>query len=541
MNIGYMLTKSAMVYRDHPAIVYGDREFTYGQFNARVNCLARALQKLGLVKGDRIGILLGNSPQVLESLFACFKGGFVAVPMNFRLHPDEVEYILNNSAAKALICGEAFKAGIEGIMPNLHDTVYFIEVDSDTASDAPPETENTIKVSSESRDTTFIRTSPVWHAYESLLAAASDAEILADVSPEDPVWLFYTSGTTGKPKGATWTHRIVTMVTLNACADIYPFNHSDIGLHAAPLTHGSGVYSLPLIAKGGTNVILHTERFEPDVVFQLIQDRQVTVLPFMAPTMIKRLLDSDRIGNYDLTSLKCIVYGGAPMYTEDLKDGLTKLGKIFVQLYGQGESPMTITALGREDHDQEQLLVSAGIPRLGLQVKIFDERGQEVPVGQIGEIVARGDTVMAGYWNNPEGTGEILREGWLYTGDMGYMNENGYVFIMDRSKDMIISGGNNIYPREIEEIILKHPAVSEVTVIGVPDQEWGEAVKALVVRQAGANLSAQDVIEHCKNFLASYKKPKLVEIVEALPKNNYGKILKRELREQYWQGMSRRV
>lgn len=517
MNIGYLLTKSALVYGNHPAIIFGAEEYTYAQFNARVNRLGWALKQLGLRKGDRVGILLQNSPQVLESLFACFKGGFVAVPMNFRLHPDEVSYILNNSGAKGLICGESFKASIQSIRADLEETRYFIGVG--------------------------IKEEPGWLAYEVLLASGNETEILEEVTAEDAVWLFYTSGTTGKPKGAIWTHRIVTFCVLNACADIYPFSHSDIGFHAAPLTHGSGFYSLPIIAKGGTNLILHTEGFKPEVVFRLIQDRKVTVLPFMAPTMIKRLLDSESLDSYDLGSLKGIVYGGAPMYTEDLKNGLKKLGQVFVQVYGQGESPMTITALGRTDHDygNETILSSAGIPRLGVQVKIFDARGQELPARQMGEIVARGDTVMPGYWNNPEATRETLRDGWLYTGDMGYMDERGYVFILDRSKDMIISGGNNIYPREIEEVILKNPMVSEVTVIGVPDPEWGEAVKAIVVIHQGRVITEADIIEHCKKFLASYKKPKSVDFVASLPKNNYGKILKRELREQYWKDQKRKI
>jgi len=517
MNIGYLLTKSAMAYKDHPAIIYGEEKYSYGRFNSRVNLLANALRTLGFAKGDRIGILLENSPQVLESLFACFKGRFVAVPMNFRLHPDEIAYILNDSEAKGIITGSAFTDRIDTIRGALDKTDTFIGVSVDGRS--------------------------VWHSYEKILTASHDIEWLEEVSPEDPVWLFYTSGTTGKPKGATWNHRILTIIILNACADIYPFDHSDVGLHAAPLTHGSGVYSLPIIAKGGTNLILRSEGFNPDVFFKLINDYKVTVLPFMAPTMIKRLLDSEGMNAYDLSSLKCIVYGGAPMYTEDLKRGLKKFGKIFSQVYGQGESPMTLTALGRQEHDLENevLLSSAGLPRLGVEIRIFDAQGRNVPVGHQGEIVARGDTVMAGYWNNPQATQETLRGGWLYTGDMGYMNEQGYIFIMDRSKDMIISGGNNIYPREIEEVILRHPDVSEVSVFGVPDPEWGEAVKAVVVAHPGKTLSEPTIIDHCKRFLASYKKPKSVDFVLDLPKNNYGKILKRELREQYWIGMDRKV
>ena len=268
---------------------------------------------------------------------------------------------------------------------------------------------------------------------------------------------------------------------------------------------------------------------------------------FMAPAMIKRLVISPEIGKYDLRSLKCIHYGGAPIYVEDLHAAVRKMGQIFVQLFGQAESPMTITYLRKEEHllegteDQMKRLTSAGIPRTDVEVKVVDENDHELPPGQMGDIVVRGEVVMKGYWKNPKATAETLRGGWLHTGDMGVMDEKGYVFILDRAKDMIISGGENIYSREIEDTILRHPAVHEVAVIGVPDETWGEAVKAIVALKEGQKATGEEIIIFCKDHLASYKKPKSVEFIDAIPKNAYGKVLKRELREKYWAGEARRV
>jgi acyl-CoA synthetase (AMP-forming)/AMP-acid ligase II len=268
---------------------------------------------------------------------------------------------------------------------------------------------------------------------------------------------------------------------------------------------------------------------------------------FMAPAMIKRLVTSPEIDKYDLSSLKCIHYGGAPIYEEDLRAAVRKLGQILVQDYGQAESPMTITYLRREEHflsgapEQMKRLTSAGFPRTDVEVKIVNSEDQELPAGQMGEIVVRGEVVMKGYWKNPTATAETLRGGWLHTGDLGIMDEKGYVYILDRVKDMIISGGENIYSREIEDVILKHPAVFEVTVIGVPDEKWGESVKAFVALKQGHKATEEEIINFCKDNLASFKKPKSVEFIEVIPKNPYGKVLKRELREKYWVSESRRV
>ncbi len=519
MNVGYLLTRIAPAYPERLAIKYGKRELTYGELNGRVNQLARALTGKGINRGECVCVFMPNRPEVLECLLACFKAGIVAVPANFRLHPNELAYIIEHSGARAVFSSPPLLDSVEQAVSQLDGKPFLIAAG----------------------DPGFCRDG--WLYYEDLLVGLETSEFLVDVKGTDVAWLFYTSGTTGRPKGVMINHRMLDLMVLNVYADVYPFTRHDIALHAAPLSHGSGLYALAVLAKGGLNIIYAGERFDAEEIFKVIESEKVTVLPFLAPTMLKRLVDAECWGQYDLSSLKRIVYGGGPMYVEDLKRALRRFGKILVQIYGQGECPMTITALDPEDHDEndEEILASAGIPRLGVQVKIVDEHGNEVPRGQMGEIVAYGDLVMEGYWRDPKATQETVQNGWLRTGDLGYMNERGYVFIMDRSKDMIISGGNNIYPREVEEVILRHPAVAEVCVFGVPDPEWGEAVKAVVVKKPGAEVTAEEIISFCRDNLASYKKPKSVDFVDELPKSAYGKVLKRELRDRYWTGYQRKV
>ncbi len=517
MNIGSILTKASRLHGNRLAIHYGEQQLTYAAFTQRVARLAQALRTLGVRPGDRVALVQRNGPALFETLFACFRAGAVAVPINVRLHPEEAAFICQDCEARVLVAtGEyaasAFQArermpelqlvGVEGVAGTLD--------------------------------------------YETFLTAADPMTADTEVDPDDLAWLFYTSGTTGKPKGAMLTHRNLLTMTMNYFADVNPLEPEDIVLHAAPLTHGSGLYGLPAIAKGAANVILPTPSFDPEAVFHLIQQLRVTTIAFLAPTQIKMLLNGP-YQTYDLSSLRCIPYGGGPMYVEDMKQAVAAWGPVLVQIYGQGEAPMTISYLRKEEHmthgdpAAERRLASAGIPRTDVEVRIVDNDDREVAVGAIGEIVARGSIVMAGYWNRPEATAETLRGGWLHTGDIGMMDAQGYLYLLDRKKDMIISGGNNIYPREIEEILLVHPAIYEVAVIGVPDQLWGESVKAIIALRPGMAITEEEVNAFCRQHLASYKKPRTVEFVPELPKNAYGKILKRELREQYWQDRERRI
>ena len=520
MNIGHCLTKSARTFPDNLAIAHGEKKLSYAEFNGRANRLANVLYKQGIQQGDNVAVLMHNCPEMLESMFAGFKIGCGVVPINFRLHPKEYAFIIKHSEAKALILSPEFNEEIIKACTGFPCVQFIITL-------------------SGARDYLL--------DYEFLLSAESDQFNDVDVNADDVAWIFYTSGTTGNPKGAMLTHRNLLNMTMNFYADMAPgFGSSDVVLHAAPLSHGSGCYALPNIAKGAANVILESKSFDPETVLKTIQEHRVTNM-FAAPTMIKRLVDSPAIDRYDHSSMRFLNYGGAPMLVEDLMDAVKKLGPCLVQLYGQAESPMTITYLSHTDHvldgdsDQTKRLASAGIPRTDVEVKIVDPDGNELPPGETGEIVTRSDLVMKGYWRAPEATAETLRDGWLYTGDMGYMDKRGYLFLMDRSKDMIISGGENIYPREIEEVIVGHPSVREVAVIGIPDSQWGEAIKAVVSLVPGSKATETELINFCTEHIARYKKPQSVDFVDELPKNNYGKIIKRELREKYWGDRTSRV
>jgi acyl-CoA synthetase (AMP-forming)/AMP-acid ligase II len=519
MNVGTLLSKAARTFPERLAIAQGEREILYAEADRRINRLANAFADLGLRKGAHVAILLPNCTEFLEALFACFKAGIAAVPVNFRLHPKECGFILDNSESAAVILGSDFRDSLYALKDEMPLVKHFICVDEPATG---------------------------MLAYESLIRSQPEAFADTEVERDDLAWLFYTSGTTGMPKGAMLTHHNLITMTMNFFADVTPLGPDDAVLHAAPLSHGSGLYSIPNVAKGAANVILETRSFDPETVLRTIERRRVTNL-FVAPTMIKRLVTHPKIKAYDLSSLKCVHYGGAPIHVEDLKEMVKVMGQVFVQIYGQAESPMTISYLRKEEHvvdasEQElKRLISAGIPRTDVEVRIFDEKDEQLPYGTLGEIVVRGEVVMKGYWKNPEVTEKALRNGWLHTGDLGVMDENGYIYILDRAKDMIISGGENIYSREIEDVILKHPAVFELAVIGVPDAQWGEAIKALVVLKEGHSATEEEIIAFCKEHLASYKKPKSVEFLEELPKSAYGKILKRELRDKHWVGETRKV
>ena len=520
MNIGHLLTKSARAYPHKLAVAYGSTKWDYSQFNSRANRLAKALYSLGIRQGDNIALLQYNNPEMLASMFACFKAGCGAVPINFRLHPNEFSFIIDHSDAKAVILSSEFNQAVMDCRKRLPKVRHFI---------------------------TLARAGNGLLDFEKLLSQESDQFIDVDVHPDDLAWLFYTSGTTGMPKGAMLTHRNLLAMTMNFYADICPgFGSDDVVLHAAPLSHGSGLYALPNIGKAAANVILEEKSFVPELVFKTIEQYRVTNM-FAAPTMINVMINSPMVDKYNHDSLKALNYGGAPMLVEDLKAAIAKLGPCLVQLFGQAESPMTITYLPHKDHivegppEQISRLASAGFARTDVEVRIVDRHNKELPANETGEIVTRSDLVMKGYWRNPEATAESIVNGWLHTGDMGYMDDNGYLFIMDRSKDMIISGGENVYPREIEEVLIRHPAVREVAVIGIPDSKWGEAIKAIVARIPKKSVTENELIDFCKNNIASYKKPKSVDFIDELPKNNYGKILKRELRAKYWEDKARKV
>jgi long-chain acyl-CoA synthetase len=453
---------------------------TYGEMARRVAGMSAGLRKkLALEPGDRVALAMKNCPEFYEVLFACWHAGLTAVPMNAKLHPKEFAYILENSGAKAcFVTSDMQQAVPSGIFPREIET--------------------------------------------------GEAPAAADVNPDDVAWLFYTSGTTGVPKGAMLTHRNMLFQTTAYLADIDKLGPQDAALHPAPLSHGSGLYGLPHFAAGAVNVIPESGAFDPAEIFELME-RWPNASFFAAPTMIVRLLASPAARTPQ--KMKTITYGGAPMYVADALRAIELFGPRLYQLYGQGESPMTITGLPQSLHfrDFADKLASCGFARTGCEVKIFDAGDNELPPGEVGEIVTRSDCVMKGYWKNTEATAKTLRAGWLHTGDVGSLDAQGFLTIRDRSKDMIISGGSNIYPREIEEVLLRHPAVAECSVVGRPHAEWGEEVVAfLVVRE---KVAPTELDQLCLDNIARFKRPRAYRFVDSLPKNNYGKVLKTELRK----------
>jgi long-chain acyl-CoA synthetase len=479
MNLVHLLLRSARWLPERPALALGSTPVrSYREMAGRVSRLASGLrEKLNLQAGDRVALAMRNCPEFYEVLFACWHAGITAVPMNAKLHPKEFAYILENCGAKACFVSPDLAASIPNGLA-LEESLF------------------------------------------------GDPAAPVDLRPEDPAWLFYTSGTTGVPKGAVLTHRNMLFQTQAYFADIDKLAPGDTALHPAPLSHGSGLYGLPHFAAGALNVIPESGHFEPAEIFELLE-RWPNASFFAAPTMIVRLLASSAARTP--RNLKTLTYGGAPMYVSDCLRAIELFGPRLYQLFGQGEAPMTITGLPQSEHEKRTHLETCGVARTGVEVRIFDPDERELAPGEAGEIVTRSDCVMAGYWGNPEASAKAMRGGWLHTGDLGSLDAEGFLTIKDRSKDLIISGGSNIYPREIEEVLLRHPAVAECSVVGRQHAEWGEEVVAFIVAKGRVDKSELDAL--CLENIARFKRPKDYRFVESLPKNNYGKVLKTELRK----------
>jgi acyl-CoA synthetase (AMP-forming)/AMP-acid ligase II len=517
MNLGYYVRRSARHWPNDIALICADKRLTFAEFEQRTNQLANGLRSLGLQKGDRVAVQSWNRFEIAEMEVACYKAGFVKVPVNARLSKTESIHVLNNSEAKAIILGpQHVQAAVE--VEKQFKTirhVITIEQKSDGKID-----------------------------YEKLLAENHDEPPSVEVAPDDLAVLHYTSGTSGKLKAAmqTFENRLAAIRKFMMAPAILPGKDVRIAL-VGPITHATGMLLMPILFVGGCSIIL--DRFEVEQYLDTIQREKITHI-FLVPTMINMILNHPKAQDYDLSSLKRVLYGAAPMSIARIRQAFEFFGPILVQGYGLGETTSIVTFLTAEEHirgigDNSGILASCGRPVFDTEVKVVDEKGVAVSSGEIGEIIIRGPDVMQGYWKEPELTRETLVDGWIHTGDMASVDQEGFIYIIDRKKDMIISGGFNVYPSEVEQSLYNHPSIYEVCVVGVPDEKWGEAVKAVVVLKEGGSATSEELIEHCSQSLATYKKPKTVDFVDELPKNPHGKIVRRLVQERYWADRKRRV
>jgi fatty-acyl-CoA synthase len=505
MNIGQILTLAANKFPNRTAIVCEDKRFTYREFNRRVNQFANVLLRLGLRKGDKVAILLFNSHPYVEAYFATAKAGGVFTPINFRLAAEEVFYILDHSDARFFMYGQEFASLVQSIRPRLAKVEFFMAIGPDPLQTA--------------------------FDYETQLNESPAAEPDLPVAEENDCQLMYTSGTTGKPKGAIITHGNLLWNLVNTILGREE-KEGEVSLVIGPLYHTAALnnHFTTRIALPGTSILI--KNFVPQRVMEIIQEEKVTVISG-APAVFHLLLALPNVDQYDTRSItKCTT--GASILPDETKIKLLKLFpniQGIYDLYGCTEASPSMTILQAKDTLRKKECVGPALPFL--EIKIVDDQDQSLPAGEVGEIICRGPNVMKGYYKDPQATKGALKGGWLYTGDLGRMDEEGFVYVVDRKKDMIISGGENIYPREIEEILYHHPKIQDAAVIGIPDPLWGESVKAFVALKKGEVMREEEVIEYCKNHLASYKKPKTVEFLNALPRNPSGKVLKTMLREKH--------
>ena len=490
MNVFALLEESARRYGEDAAVFHAThRHATYAELTRKALALGAAIRAFA-PPGNRVMVVSPNCPEYVEVMFGIWAAGMIAVPINAKLHPREMGEIVTD-------CGAVLAFTSATLEQNLRDSGCVV-----------------VAIGSA--------------AYNQMLAhePAAPCERLA----EDIAWLFFTSGTTGRSKGAMLTHRNLVAMAIAHVADLEPLGRADSIIHAAPMSHGSGLYMLPYAMRAARHIIPASGGFEPLELLDLAHAYPAAGA-FLTPTMVRRLRLAMAESGRKEHGLRSIIYGGGPMYLDEIKQALEVFGPVLRQLYGQGESPMTITGLRAEDHinASEAVLNSVGWPRSGVEVRIIDENGRPLPAGELGEVACRSDVVMAGYWNDAKATAAALHDGWLLTGDIGSVDASGCLTLRDRRKDVIISGGSNIYPREVEEALLAHPEVAEVCVIGLRDAEWGEIVAAVIVRESGSTVAASALDRHCLDQIARFKRPKRYIFVDALTKSSYGKVLKREI------------
>lgn len=520
MNLGMYTARSARFWGERPAILFRDGSLSYAALERRSNQLAHALRSLGLQPGDRVAVVSPNRPEIVEVECALYKAGLVKVALNARLAPGELADALANADPLVCLAGPEHRGMVDEAaagVPALRHRIAFSPV-----GDAEG-----------------------WEDYEALLAAAPDAHIHLDMQPNDLAVLHYTSGSTGKLKAAMQTVgnrmaslRKITMGRMHA-------RPNDVLMLSGPITHASGMFIQSMLYQGVP--VLLMDRFQPAEILAAIEKHRVT-MTFMVPAMINLLLAEPSIRTRDMSSLRLLSYGAAPMSPTRIREAWAAFGPVLAQGYGAGETTGGVIALSVEDHalaiegGRPELLSSCGRPSCESEVEVLDEKGLPVQGDAIGEICVRGPDVFAGFWHAPEPTNEALgADGWLHTGDLARVDSEGYIHIVDRKKEMLVTGGFNVYPTEVETVMAQHPAIFEVCVIGIPDDHWGESVKAVVVLREGQETDAAELMEFCRSRLADFKRPRSVDFVAQLPKNANGKMSRKEVREPYWAGRTRRV
>ena len=516
MNTTDFLSIANAICPERDCIVFEGKRWTYAQINERVNQLVNVLTKLGVEKGDRIGMLHVNCNQYIETYYASAKLGAIFVPLNFRAKADELAYMIGNAEVKVLFVGSRYLDIVNTILPQLPTVKEYISIEGGSRAN-----------------------------YEDLIRSASSDEMLCDIGDEDITILMYTSGTTGRPKGVPLRHNAFVVYVLENVDPASP-DIKERNLLTVPLYHVAGIQAMLAAIYGGRTLVL-MRQFEVKEWMATIQKEQAT-RAMIVPTMLKRVIDDPDFSKYNLSSLKVITYGAAPMPFEVISKAIQVMPWArFINAFGQTETASTITTLGPEDHIIEgteeerqkklkRLTSSIGRPLPDVEVKIVDEEENSLPFLQVGEILVRGPRVMTGYWKDEQKTSQVMTsDGWLRTGDMGWMDEEGYIYLSGRADDMIIRGGENISPEEVEEVLYSHPKIEEAAVIGVPDPEWGQEPRAVVVLKKGEKVASEEIIEHCRSKLAGFKRPRSVVFIEALPRGAMGKVLRKKLREQYGQ------
>lgn len=509
MNLGNLLTDAARRHADQPGFIHAERSVSWHDINARVDAVAHGLSRLGIGKGDKILVHSRNNLALFESAWVAFKLGAVWVPTNCRITAAEAAYLGESSGAVAMIYEAGFDAHVDAVRAVSPALQHVIAIGAPRVGEL---------------------------AYETL-AQQMDAPPFAavDVDRDDPLWFFYTSGTTGRPKAGVLTHGQMAFVLTNHIADLMPgLTHESRSLVVAPLSHGAGIHAMVNVARAAASILPASEKLDAEEAWALVEKHRVDNM-FTVPTIVKMLTEHESVDRYDHRSLKYVIYAGAPMYREDQKHALRKLGNVLVQYYGLGEVTGNITVLppslhNADDHAAGSRVGTCGYARTGIEIGILDDEGHRLAARASGEICVRGPAVFIGYYNNAEANEKAFRHGWFHTGDLGHLDEQGFLYITGRSSDMYISGGSNVYPREVEEAILTHKAVQEVAVVGMPDPKWGEVGVAVVVRREGWALEEEALLAHLEPHLARYKWPKRCVFWDALPKSAYGKIVKKDIK-----------